>query len=293
VIVAAITIRPEHVAAEVSEQSPAGVAKAYLRAVQARDFAAAYGHISSADRKIRDKAAYLRGQQPFSGFALELARWFATEMRFSIVEERHDRDRVRLNVGYRLPSGDEIAAQLLDWNPEKLNALPPDRQAAIFTALEKIKRAGNMIMVEGRETIDLVQEQHGWRVYEDWRSRQRVLFQTSPSHPGKLGVEFLRNDILVKPDEPFQVDFKISNQTRREMRLQLKHAFVPAAMEKKIDMIACGSLAPFRLAPGEVREISSVYLLRSGIAARQPVTITYQFATPSAASAARTLVNTR
>ena len=87
------------------------------------------------------------------------------------------------------------------------------------------------------------------------------------------------------------MDFKVSNPTRREMRLHVKHAFTPAAIDKNIDMIACGSLVPFRLGPGEVREISSVYLFRPGIAARHPVTITYEFATPPSTTAKRTVAS--
>ena len=256
---------------------PLDIAKAYLQAIQARDFNAAYGYISTVDRRIRDKHSYLRGHQPLSGFALELARWFAAEMKLWIVEERAGLNRVRLDVGYRLPAGDEVANRLFNWNPDKLNALSSQQQRAIVDAVEKLKASGKMITFEGREKVDLVLEKQGWRVFEDWRTRRRVLFQASQQKPAILGVEFLRNDVWVKGDEPFQVDFKVTNQSDREVWVQVRHLFTPGTTEKNIDMIACGSLMPFRLEPREVREISSVYLFRRAIPAQRRVSIIYEF----------------
>jgi hypothetical protein len=253
------------------------VAQAYLRAVQRRDFAMAYGYMSSADRSVRDKHAYLRGEPSLSGFALELARWFAKEMEVWIVEEHLKQNHARLEVGFRLPSGDEVAPQVFEWNPDKLNALTPKEQGAIFDALEKTKSSGKMIMVEGRATVDLVRERQGWKIFEDWRSRQRVRFESSQPKPEKLAVKFLRNDVLVPREEPFQVDFKVINESDREVWLKVSHSFTPRHVDKSIDMIACGSLVPFRLGPRQTREVSSTYILRSGVSNKAPLSIIYEF----------------
>ena len=264
--------------------APVDVVKVYLQAIHARDFDTAYPYISSADRRVRDKASYLRGQQSLSGFALQLARRLSTDMEIWVIEERSGPKRARLELGYRLPSGDEIATQLLDWNPDKLNALSAKEQNAIVAALEKMKKSGKIITVEGRETVDLVLETEGWKIFEDWRSRQRVLFQSSQPRPATLEVKFLRNDVLVKGEEPFQVDFKVTNRTDREMWVKVKHLFTPRQIEKNIDMIACGSLVPFRLDPRETREISSAYILRGAVPVNSQVSILYDFSPASAAT---------
>jgi hypothetical protein len=134
-----------------------------------------------------------------------------------------------------------------------------------------------MITVEGRETFDLVLEKEGWKIFENWRSRQRVLFQSSQPRPATLEVQFLRNDVLVKGEEPFQVDLKVTNQTHRTIWVTVKHSFAPRRIEKNIDMIACGSLMPFRLDPRETREVSSAYILRGSVPAKTPVSIIYDF----------------
>ena len=265
---------------------PIDIARAYLQAVQARDFEGAYRYISSADRRIRGKEEYLRGQQSLNGFALELARWFSAEMKVWVVEERPGPSRARLEVGYRLPSGDEVSAQLLDWNADKLNALSAKEQHAIMATLEKIKTSGKVITVEGRETVDLLLENEGWKIFEDWRSRRRVRFRSSQPRTAALAVQFLRNDLLVRGEEPFQVDFRVANRTDREMWVKVKHSFAPREIEKQIDMIACGSLVPFRLDPGETREISSAYIVRRAFPARPQVSINYDFS-PAFAAVAR------
>jgi hypothetical protein len=277
-------VRPRP-AVEAPRSAPIEVVHAYLRATHARDFGTAYKYISSSDHGVRNKNDYLRGEPSLNGFALELARWFAAEMKVWIIEERSGSNRARLEIGYRLPSGDEVADRLHDWNPNKLNALSAQEQRAILTALEKLKESGKMVTVEGRETFDVRLEKEGWKIFEDWKSRQRVLFQAAQPRPANLEVKFLRNDLLVKGDEPFQVDFQVTNRTERDMWVKVKHSFAPRQIEKNIDMIVCGSLVPFRLDPRETREFSSAYMLRGSNATKPQISIIYEFS-PAPASTA-------
>lgn len=259
------------------DDSSIDVVKAYLHATHARDFYAAYPYISSIDRRVRDKTSYLRSQQYFSGFALEVARRLTADMEMWVIERRIGATKARFEVGYRLPTGDEVSTQLLDWNPDKLNALSATEQSAIVKALEKVKKSGKMITLEGRDTFDLVLEKEGWKIFLDWRSRHRVVFKSSQPRTAELAVKFLRSDFWVKTAEPFQVDFKVTNRTAREMMVKLNHVIEPGQMEKSVDMIACGSRLPFRLGPRQTQEISSAYLLRGRLPAAARVSITYDF----------------
>jgi hypothetical protein len=260
-----------------SREAPLDVVKAYLRATRARDFETSYRYISTRDRSVRDKNTYLRSQDNFTGFALELAKLFATETEVWVIGQKLGSKKARFEVGYRAPTADEISVQLLDWNPGKLNALSPIQQAALVESFEKLKRSAKMIFIEGRETFDLVSEKDGWKISLDWPSQHRVLFKTSPLRSAEIAVKFLRNDLLVKSGEPFQVDFKITNRTNREIVVQLNHLFEPRQIEKNIDMIACGSLVPFSLRPRETQELSSAYLFRGNLPAKAPVEIIYDF----------------
>ena len=253
------------------------VVKAYLQATRARDFDTAYGYVSSADRRVRDKDTYLRSQESFNGFALYLAKSLVANMEVWLIRQKSGSSTTQLEIGYRAPTADEISSQLFDWNPEKLNALSPTQQSALLEILSKLKKSEKMITIEGRETFKLMHEKEGWRIFLDWRSQRRVLFKSSQPQPEDLAIKFLRNDLLVKREEPFQVDFKVTNRSAREIVIKLSHLFEPRKIEKSIDMIACGSLAPFRLLPHETREISSVYLMRGDLSAKVPFVIIYDF----------------
>jgi len=253
------------------------VVKAYLRATRGHDFDSAYRHVSSLDRSVRDKNAYLRSEENFSGFSLDLSKRLAASMDVWVIEHELGSTKARFEVGYRAPTADEMAAQLFNWNPEKLNALSPTEQTALMKSLENLKRTGKMITIEGREIFNLVSEKDEWKIFLDWRSQQRVMFKTKQPPVPELAVRFLRNDLFVWRDEPFQVNFQITNRTNRQIVARLNHLFEPRQMEKNIDMIACGSLLPLSLRGQETQEISSAYLLRGNIPAKVPLEIIYDF----------------
>jgi len=261
-----------------SPEKPLDVVRAYLKATQAHDFRTAYQYISTIDRNVRDENGYLRSEANFSGFALELAKTLADDMEVWMVEEKLGPFKARYQVGYRVPAADEIAAQLFDWNPDKLNALSTNEQRRLFAAVDSVKNRRKMITIEGRETLDLVSEKSGWKIFLDWSSRARIVFKARQRLSGELEVRFLRNDFLVKIDDPFQIDFTIKNRTGRDLVVKLNHLFEPRRLAENIDMIACGSLAPFRLRPQEVRELSSNYLLRGPVPKQTRLSIIYDFA---------------
>jgi hypothetical protein len=263
-----------------SREAAITVVKAYLQATRARDFDTAYGYVSSVDRRVRDRNTYLRSQESFVGFALDLAKSLAAHMQVWLIRQKSGWPATRLEIGYRAPTADEIFSQLHDWNPNKLNALSSTQQSALLEALSKLKSSAKMITIEGRETFELMREKKDWKIFLNWRSQHRVLLKSSQPRPEDLTVEFLRNDLLVKSEEPFQVDIRVTNRTNREIVVKLNHLFEPRQIEKSIDMIACGSLAPFRLLPHETQTISSSYLARGTLPARAPFSIIYDFNFP-------------
>jgi hypothetical protein len=258
-------------------RSPVDVVKAYLRAMHARDFDTAYGYVSASDRRVRGKGTYLRSHENFIGFALDLARRLATGMEVWAIKQQLGSSKTHLEIGYRAPTADELALQLLDWDPAKLNALSPAQQSALFGALSKLQSSGKMITIEGRENFDLVREREGWRIFFDWQAHHRIVFKSTQADRQDLTVRFLRNDLFVKREEPFQVDLAVTNRTDRAIVVKLNHLFAPRQIEKNIDMIACGSLGPLHLQPHEIRKISSVYLLRGALSDEAPIGIIYDF----------------
>ena len=262
-------------AAARSEETPVEVVKTYLRANRARDFQTAYRYISARDRTVRDQRTYVRSQDGLAGFALDLASRLAASMEVWVIARSGAATTPRLEVGYRALTADELSTSLRGWNQERLNALPAEEQNLLRAAVESLRKSGKAITIEGRETFDLVHEQAGWKIHLDWPSHERVLLNGHSRPP--LLIEFLRDDILVKRDEPFQIDLRVTNRSERGVFIALHHLFEPRHAEKNIEMIACGSLAPFALGPRQTQEISSAYLLRGSGKPRSPLKITYDF----------------
>ena len=260
-----------------SPQAAFSVVKAYLRAIRARDYETAYGHISARDQSVGDKPSYLRSQESFNGFALELAKQLAAAMDIWVIEQRLGSTKGRLETGYRELAADEIFSQLHDWDQDKLNSLSRAEQITLLESLNKLKTTRTRLTLEGRETFDLVLEKTGWKIFLGWPSQRRVQFKTAQSRSDQIAVSFLRNDLFIKNEEPFQVDFKITNRTSRPLVVKLNHLFAPRRMEKSIDMIACGSLVPFSLRPQETQALSSAYILRGDVSDRTALEIIYDF----------------
>ena len=257
--------------------SPAAIVSSFLKATQARDFATAYGYVSNADRIVQDKSSYIQSEVNFSGFTLELARRLTADMAVWVIEQKVGPTKAHFAVGYRVPTADELSSRLFDWNPDKLNRLSATEQTALNQAIENLKKSPTKITVEGREAFDLVLQKDGWKIYFDWNSRARVNFTTADSRSRELAVNFRRNNFLVKAEEPFQVDFRISNRTDREITTRLNHHFEPRRLTNNVDMIACGLLAPLRLGPHETRDLASSYLLRGKVRAQTRLAIIYDF----------------
>ncbi|HEY7219039.1 MAG TPA: cytochrome c oxidase assembly protein [Candidatus Binatia bacterium] len=265
---------------------PLRAVESFLKATQARDLETAYSYISSADRSVQDKSSYVQSQVYFSGFALELAKRLTADMEIWAIEQEIGTTKAHLEVGYRVPTADELSPRLLDWAPDKLNALSPGEQFVLLQAVERLKKSPRMISLEGREIFDLVWQTDGWKIYFDWRSRARVTFKTSRPGSNELEVKFFQKDVLVKNEEPFQIDFTITNRTNHEITARLNHRFEPRRLAGNVDMIACGLLAPLRLGPKETRDLSSAYLLRGKLPTKTRLTIVYDFS-PERTAAAR------
>ena len=256
---------------------PIDVVKAYLKANYARDYQNAYRYISSQDQLVWNEKSYASQSEGFTGFALELAQTLAASMEVWVIEKQLNSNRAHYKIGYRVPTADELSALLLDWEPAKLNALSRPRQEQLLETLGKMKKDDKMIMIEGQETIDLVADKGGWKVFLDWASGIRITLKADSAPSTEVEARFVPNELIVKKDEPFQIDLKIKNRSKRPIVARIVHHVEPRDMESHIDMIACGALGSLALQPGDVQQISSAYLIRDGIQAGEKIDITYEF----------------
>ena len=72
---------------------PRATVDAYLRATYARNFAAAYGYLSSADRQVRAHREYVDSQGSYSGFTLEVAQQLSGFMETWLIDRQESGGR--------------------------------------------------------------------------------------------------------------------------------------------------------------------------------------------------------
>ena len=255
---------------------PIDAVKAYLKASYARDYKNAYQYISFQDQLIWNEKSYASQSGSFTGFALELAQALADSMEIWVIDGKQDPRRARYKVGYRVPTADELSSLVFDWDPDKLNALSRPQQQQLLETLGKMKKDGKMIMIEGQETFDLVSDKNGWKLFLDWASGIKITLKAYSAASNDIEARFLQNELIVKKDEPFQINLKITNRSKQPIIARIVHHVEPREMEKRIDMIACGALRPLALQPGDIQEVSSAYLIRDGLAPGGKIGITYE-----------------
>lgn len=233
------------------------VARAYLRAVHARDFDRAYRHVSTHDRNVRDRASYLRGQTGFHGVALQLSRAVAA---YGSIDLRARRDDTELTVAYRLPSLEDLSPLARHWDNEKLNALTSAERREILRQVEARWRSGKLVMIEGQETIRLVKEPADWKVFLNWQQSLKVKLRAASSS-ADIEARFAQSELFVTGDEPFQVNLTLRNTGATAQQVTLLHQIEPQELSDELAMIECGLSRPVTLAAGSEREFAMAYLL--------------------------------
>jgi hypothetical protein len=279
VLAALLLIMAERGAAD---DDAARVVKNYLAATYARDFARAYGLISERDKKIVSQADFVRSRGAYSGFALRLAEDLASGMEFKVIEDARAGDRAHVKAAVKLPAPEDLSALVENWNIERLNALPPTRQRYTLDRIAALRREQKLTLVQSQESFDLIKEGKNWRLFFDWASGVRVRFDFRAPPGSGIEMDFAEKEIIVRPQEPFLVHFKIKNRGRREVTATVAHRIEPTAARENLEMIQCGLLSPIDLAPGSEREMAGVYLL-DGLPDIKHLSIAYEFQVAPAA----------
>src|SRR5262245_52784943 len=146
---------------------PVRILTQYLRAVYSRDFKQAYRFVSAEDKRLKDEKIYVRERGPFNGFALEAARKLAESIEFTPAHISLNDDRARIVLAFKAPDMNSIGALLLDWDEERLQALPLHEQKNLLASIERMKRSGRLEIIEGQEEFTLRREGHQWRLFFD------------------------------------------------------------------------------------------------------------------------------
>jgi Cytochrome c oxidase assembly protein CtaG/Cox11 len=250
----------------------------YLKSAYAHDYKKAYRLISNRDRMIKPEEVYVQEKGPFSGFTLTVAEKLAEmmEIRESGGFASNGTTHVKFNI--KLPDASSLSTLLLDWDQDKLNALPPQRQKEILANIDNLRRAGKLKFIEGGEELTLVKENGVWRIWFDWAAGLRVHYDATV--PGNEIIEAtpLNRETSVGTNELFTIAYRVRNLSDQMIATRIIHRVEPQELRQYLDLVECALLLPVKLKPGEEREFSSTYMARGDLPdGSKQVKVTYEF----------------
>jgi hypothetical protein len=262
-----------------AQTAPFNTVDAYLKNAYARDFKKAYRYISRRDRQLKTERVYVREKGSFSGFPLAVTRKLSEfiELRpLGAVREDDGQTRVKLEVKY--PDANSLSAILLDWDEERLNALPSSAQRDILATLDKLHRAGQIETIEGREEFTLVKEGRSWRVYLDWAAGVRVSYSALVPPTEAIDAVPVNKATTIRPSELFTIAYRVKNRSAQTISTRIIHRIEPDELRQHLDIIDCALLLPVELRPGQESEFSTTYMIRGDLPeGAKELNVTYDF----------------
>ena len=260
------------------QTEPFNTVEAYLKSSYARDFKKAYRYISRDDRQLKAERVYVREKGSFSGFPLTVTRKLAQfiELRpLATVREKDGRMRVKVEAKY--PDANSLSAVLLDWDEERLNALPSSMQREILSRLDQMDHAGEIKTIEGKEEFTLVKEGTSWRVYLDWAAGVRVSYDAVVPTESIEAIP-VNKSTTIRPNELFTISYRVKNRTAQTISTRITHRIEPDELSQHLDIIDCALLLPVELRPGEESEFSTTYMVRGDLPeGTKELNVTYDF----------------
>jgi cytochrome c oxidase assembly protein Cox11 len=171
-----------------------------------------------------------------------------------------------------------LGTLLLDWDEERLNALPLNQQKKILAAIDNLKRNGKLEMIEGQEQFALVREGGNWRMFFDWASGVTVEFAALVPQEGLLEVKPTIKETVTRPNELFTIAYRVKNLTDKDLFTRISHRIEPGALSEHLDLVECALLLPVKIPAGEEQTYSSTYVVRGDIPeGTKRIEVTYEF----------------
>jgi len=250
----------------------------YLKSAYAHDHKKAYRLISNRDRMIKSEKLYVQEKGPFTGFTQRVAVKLAEmiEIRQTSASENNAATKVKFTI--KLPDANSLSTLLLDWDQDRLNALPQQKQKEILATLDHLRRSGKLKFIEGEDELTLVKENGAWRVLLDWAAGLRVQYDAAVPSNKIIEAVPLTRETSVRANELFTIAYRVRNLTDQDIVTRIVHRIEPDELRQYLDLIECALLLPVKLKPGEDREFSSTYMARGDLPdGSKQVKVTYDF----------------
>lgn len=264
--------------AALPQHEPIQTLTQYVRFLYARDFRQAYRFISAEDQRLKKSNDYVRERQPFTGFALDVARRLAGLIEVRPLSSAADGERNRLTVAMKLPDANSVAPLLHDWDDKRLNTLSATERKNILTTIDSWADAKKLPMIEGEESFVMIKEGSKWKVFVDWAAGAQVQFAAALPAGIEISAEPTTKETVARSGDSFTIGFKVANPTSKEIVTRIVHLIEPKELAPYLDLVECALLLPVRIRPGEEQLFNSTYLVRGDLPdGAKTLKVTYEF----------------
>ncbi|MCI0395750.1 MAG: cytochrome c oxidase assembly protein [Chloroflexi bacterium] len=246
---------------------PDRVALDYARAVYARDYAAAWEYVSAEDRQVKSRQAYLAENTSFTGLKQELAHTLASWIQFTETQIQVEDGRATVTTRVKVPNGNQQeVSEILRAAGEEGEPTAAGRPA-LLDRLEAMYAAGQIEILEGEQTFELVRERNGWRVVMDWTNAVVVTLtaEVSPDLPWEFYP--LQEEIRALPGETLTAVYRATNRSNETITGKAKHLFLPEEHKEYFTLIQCFCFIQQTLAPGESVDLTLLFYVDEAIPA--------------------------
>jgi hypothetical protein len=237
--------------ASASAASPEQAVETYLRAVYARDFAAAYRALPPGQRK--PEAEYLAEHPSLSGRALAFAQSLASLVEFGDVVVETSGIRAVVSFSASLPDANASLVRDLtaSFDEAALGRLSEEEIRDRHARLADLSRNGSLpTLTSPHEEWYAVQADGRWWVQLE-EAPITVRFEGVAMAGLPWQFEPLQREIRASPGETLQATYRMKNLADRPITAKARHIFTPTAGADYLELVTCFCFLEQTLKPQE------------------------------------------
>jgi len=243
-----------------SLSSPEAIARQYLSSLYAQDYSRAYDFISAADQAHKSREEYIRESNGFTGFSLEASRQLASYIEYPEIETDGQGDHLIVTVQFIVPDGNAPAVkEILSAPSQSSEVLSDAERSTLLKRLDDLHDNGQIPTIEGEQSFELVKEETGWRIFENWAEGVQVHFSGEVKDGLPWEFEPLQDVVIAKPGETLQTVYRVKNLADQTVIAKARHMDKPEEYLEFLDIIQCFCFLQQTLRPGEEAELPLVF----------------------------------
>lgn len=194
-----------------SSSNPSNVLSQYLDAKYSFEFEVAYSTLSKEDKSVKSLQEYL-AENSNDEFEM-IAKTFAEKSSYKIIGIEKEKEHAKAVVELTVPDGEKMAGELMASLFSKMFDEDFDEKEMASMLEEKYKDK-EIPMTTETDTMNLVKDEDGWKVYLNWKAEKlekekKEKIENLLSEAEQLKKEKKLNGAIQKYEQVLELDSKM------------------------------------------------------------------------------------